>query len=147
MERSRTGLFFAVLLLCGCSTTVERDGPGKRRAPTDVADAVPKVEAKSKYGNPASYEVLGKRYYTLKTAAGFSQRGVASWYGEKFHGRKTSSGEVYDMYKRLRHTKVCRYRRMLKSSISITSVARSLRLTTAVRFMTTASSICRTPRH
>jgi len=99
MERSRTGLFFAVLLLCGCSTTVERDGPGKRRAPTDVADAVPKVEAKSKYGNPASYEVLGKRYYTLKTAAGFSQRGVASWYGEKFHGRKTSSGEVYDMYK------------------------------------------------
>ena len=46
-----------------------------------------------------TYEVLGKRYRTLKTSAGFRERGIASWYGGKFHGRKTSSGEVYDMYK------------------------------------------------
>ena len=60
---------------------------------------MPRQETRSKYGNPESYVVLGQRYYTLKTAQGFSERGVASWYGKKFHGRKTSSGEIYDMYK------------------------------------------------
>ena len=53
---------------------------------------------KSKTGNPSSYVVAGKRYYVLDSADGFRQRGIASWYGKKFHGRKTSSGEVYDMY-------------------------------------------------
>jgi rare lipoprotein A len=53
---------------------------------------------KSKSGNPSSYVVAGKRYYVLDSADGFRQRGIASWYGKKFHGRKTSSGEVYDMY-------------------------------------------------
>lgn len=53
---------------------------------------------KSKSGNPSSYVVYGKRYYVLDSAAGFKQRGIASWYGKKFHGRKTSSGEVYNMY-------------------------------------------------
>jgi rare lipoprotein A len=42
--------------------------------------------------------VFGKRYYTLKSSQGFRERGVASWYGKKFHGRRTSSGETYDMY-------------------------------------------------
>lgn len=64
-----------------------------------VGDAVPKVEPLSKYGNPESYVVRGKRYYVLKGAKGFKQRGIASWYGQKFHGRRTSSGEAYDMYK------------------------------------------------
>jgi len=53
---------------------------------------------KSKTGNPSSYVVAGKRYYVLNSSDGFRQRGIASWYGKKFHGRKTSSGEVYDMY-------------------------------------------------
>lgn len=44
------------------------------------------------------YEVDGQRYLPLRDHQGFQQRGVASWYGQKFHGRKTSSGEVYDMY-------------------------------------------------
>ncbi len=44
------------------------------------------------------YEVDGKRYHPLRDHQGFKQRGVASWYGRKFHGRKTSNGEVYDMY-------------------------------------------------
>ena len=44
------------------------------------------------------YEVDGKRYQPLRDHHGFQQRGVASWYGRKFHGRKTSNGEVYDMY-------------------------------------------------
>ncbi|EDY86174.1 rare lipoprotein A [gamma proteobacterium HTCC5015] len=53
---------------------------------------------RSKYGNPASYEVMGKRYYVRPTACGFKQRGIASWYGPGFHGKRTSSGEVYDMH-------------------------------------------------
>lgn len=44
------------------------------------------------------YEVDGLRYQPLRDHRGFQQRGVASWYGKKFHGRKTSNGEVYDMY-------------------------------------------------
>ncbi len=53
---------------------------------------------KSKSGNPSSYVVFGKRYHVLDSADGFVQRGIASWYGTKFHGRKTSSGEVYSMH-------------------------------------------------
>ncbi len=53
---------------------------------------------RSKTGNPSSYVVFGKRYYVLDSAHGFVQRGVASWYGKKFHGRKTSSGEIYNMH-------------------------------------------------
>jgi rare lipoprotein A len=49
-------------------------------------------------GNRSPYEVLGKTYYVLPTEAGYSQRGIASWYGEKFHGHKTSNGEIFSMY-------------------------------------------------
>jgi rare lipoprotein A len=48
----------------------------------------------------APYEVHGKRYYPLSTSAGFVQRGLASWYGRKFHGRLTANGERYNMYGR-----------------------------------------------
>ncbi|QFY91104.1 septal ring lytic transglycosylase RlpA family protein [Magnetovirga frankeli] len=44
-----------------------------------------------------TYVVFGKRYYTLKSSAGFVERGIASWYGPQFHGKKTSNGEVFDM--------------------------------------------------
>jgi len=63
-----------------------------------VPDAVPRVEPKSRYGNPASYEVFGRRYYTKTDAGDHVERGLASWYGKQFHGRRTSSGEPYDMY-------------------------------------------------
>lgn len=93
-----------ILGLTACSTVVERQPaqtkpatPAAPRVPA-TADAVPRAEVPSKYGNPESYEVFGQRYYTLKTAAGYTERGIASWYGDKFHGRKTSSGEIYDMY-------------------------------------------------
>ena len=60
-----------------------------------------------RYGNPSSYVVFGKRYYTLPSSHGFSERGIASWYGKKFHGRKTSSGEIYDMHQMTAaHTKL-----------------------------------------
>ena len=63
-----------------------------------IPDAVPKVEPRSRYGNPESYVVFGQRYRVLDSAKGFRERGRASWYGTKFHGRRTSSGEPYDMY-------------------------------------------------
>ena len=59
---------------------------------------VPKVEPRSRYGNPSSYVVFGKRYYTFPESDGYVERGIASWYGKKFHGRRTSSGEPYNMY-------------------------------------------------
>jgi rare lipoprotein A len=49
-------------------------------------------------GNRSPYTVLGQTYHVLATEQGYSERGVASWYGEKFHGHKTSNGEVFDMY-------------------------------------------------
>ena len=52
----------------------------------------------SNNGNPSSYVVYGKRYYVMDSAEGFTERGIASWYGRKFHGRRTSSGEVYNMH-------------------------------------------------
>ena len=53
---------------------------------------------RSARGNPPYYEVFGQRHYVLDSAAGYRSTGVASWYGEKFHGRSTSSGEPYDMF-------------------------------------------------
>ena len=63
-----------------------------------VKDAVPQVQSRSRYGNPSSYVVRGKRYHTLANSLGYSERGIASWYGTKFHGHRTSSGDIYDMY-------------------------------------------------
>lgn len=82
-------------LLPGCSSTVDKDFEPDL---SGIKDAVPKYEPKSKYGNPKSYVVFGKRYRTKSSSKGHVERGLASWYGKKFHGRKTSSGERYDMY-------------------------------------------------
>src|SRR5690606_7777406 len=56
------------------------------------------VEPRSRYGNRSPYTVLGKSYSVLDTPAGYVEQGIASYYGNKFHGRRTSSLEVYDMY-------------------------------------------------
>ena len=64
----------------------------------EIPDAVPASVSPSKYGNPDNYEVFGKTYYVKDSAEGFQQKGIASWYGNKFHGQRTSSGEDYDMY-------------------------------------------------
>ena len=66
--------------------------------PDGIEDAVPRAEPLSKYGNPRSYVVEGKIYRTLRSSRNFNERGVASWYGEEFDGKRTSSGEPYDMY-------------------------------------------------
>jgi len=73
------------------------DGP-----PPDVShlpEPVPTVEPRSLYGNKSPYTVLGRTYSVLPTARGYDERGIASFYGSKFHGYKTSSLEDYDMYK------------------------------------------------
>lgn len=61
-------------------------------------DAIPKEEPPSPYGNPPSYHVMGQTYHVMDSAQGYKEEGIASWYGTKFHGRRTSSGEVYDMF-------------------------------------------------
>ena len=77
----------------------EQDGPPTRNLnAADIEDAVPRYEPPSQYGNPASYVVSGRRYFVMDNAQGYVARGTASWYGTKFHGKRTSSGEPYDMY-------------------------------------------------
>ena len=78
----------------------DRDGP-LPDPPADllkVPDAVPRIEAIRIGGPNKPYEVLGERYEPLAFDAVYADRGLASWYGRKFHGRPTSSGEVYNMY-------------------------------------------------
>jgi len=98
-------LMLLLLVLEGCGTmSAMRDyyrQDGGPIQPVDVAsipDAEPKIEPHSKYGNPSSYVVDGERYYVLSSSSGYVKRGIASWYGTKFHGQRTSSGEPYDMY-------------------------------------------------
>ena len=92
----------ALLALWSCSVDpiIESD---QDAAPEDIdvsmiADAVPRHEPYSKYGNPRTYTVAGHSYSVMKDSRGYVERGIASWYGTKFHGRRTSSGEPYDVY-------------------------------------------------
>ena len=88
--------FVPALIIAACSTTTTRwEEPepkvlDEQTAATDLP--------RSKWGNPPFYEVYGQRYTVMPTSQGYSERGVASWYGKKFHGRSTSSGERYDMH-------------------------------------------------
>ncbi|MEW8505678.1 MAG: septal ring lytic transglycosylase RlpA family protein [Candidatus Thiodiazotropha sp.] len=110
---ARNSLLTAIIAVVGmalisaCSTgrvarVSTQDGISHRHPPPAnieaIPDAVPKAEPRSRYGNPESYVVFGKRYHTLDDYKGYSERGIASWYGSKFHGQRTSSGETYDMY-------------------------------------------------
>ncbi|MBB3140096.1 septal ring lytic transglycosylase RlpA family protein [Halomonas organivorans] len=66
---------------------------------SQVPNAEPRVEPRSRAGNRSTYRVWGKTYHVLDDASGYVHRGTASWYGKKFHGYATSNGEIYDMYK------------------------------------------------
>ena len=78
---------------------LEGDGPGADAPanPDATPDAVPKAEPLHPYAN-RQYAALGKTYTPLTVTGNYKKRGIASWYGKKFHGQRTSSGEVYDMY-------------------------------------------------
>jgi len=95
----RLAIISIILLLTACTTGVITDsGPSVSIDVSGIPNATPRNEALSRGGNPSSYVVFGKRYFVLQSAEGFNERGVASWYGNKFHGNKTSNGEIYDMY-------------------------------------------------
>jgi len=88
-------------LLVSCASVRPGDGPprsGSNIPPDLPADAIPRDDPRSRYGNGPIYEVFGKTYRVMESSYNYRERGVASWYGKKFHGRKTSSQEPYDMY-------------------------------------------------
>jgi rare lipoprotein A len=75
------------------------DGPPNVPFDVDaIPEPVPKDEPLARYGNHSPYSVFGKRYKVLPRRSGYVERGTASWYGTKFHGRLTSTREPYDMY-------------------------------------------------
>lgn len=96
------GLLALCLLLAACGRDLIRerpDGPpAERLDPDRIEQPDPRPEPRSAYGNHSPYEVLGRTYRVMPEAAGYRERGIASWYGTKFHGRPTSSGEPYDLY-------------------------------------------------
>ncbi len=93
------------LVVAGCATRApapppQTDGPQARLPldPMQIPDALPVLEPIRQGGPNKPYAVLGETYTPLPSGAALSERGLASWYGRKFHGRRTASGERYDMY-------------------------------------------------
>jgi rare lipoprotein A len=94
-------LAISLLAISACGgNKIKGDGPpsGSSRIPDMRGEVIPRPEPRSRYGNGPVYEVLGKRYTVMPSSAGYQERGVASWYGKKFHGNLTSNREPYDMY-------------------------------------------------
>ncbi len=97
MRRS-AAVLAAVLVLTGCGVFgYPGQAPAPTAAPSGTAPSAPAREPRPTRGNRPEYEVFGVRYRVLDSAEGYDETGVASWYGEEFHGRSTSSGEPYDM--------------------------------------------------
>ena len=97
----RTFILFAATMLSACGP-LHRQDSAPSHIPVDpgsVADAIPRAEPRSRYGNPVSYKQFDKTYTLLKSCKGYKMQGGASWYGTKFHGQRTSSGETYDMFR------------------------------------------------
>ena len=104
-----SGLILSLLILNLAACSSPSSGPNYRyhlrqdKAPcfrinaNRIPNAVPRAEPLSKRGNPKSYVVFGRRYYVMKSAKGYHARGIASWYGMKFHDFKTSNGETYNV--------------------------------------------------
>jgi rare lipoprotein A len=78
--------------------TVLQDGAPKKQKSLNFKEAVPVSEPISRYGNPTEYYVDGKTYQVMRNSHRYKARGIASWYGTKFHKQRTSSGEPYNMY-------------------------------------------------
>jgi rare lipoprotein A len=92
------------LVIAGCASRAPapagRDGPPERPPPglESVPDARPRIEPLRQGGPNKPYEVLGRRYVPMTSDLPLAETGLGSWYGRKFHGRPTASGETYDMY-------------------------------------------------
>lgn len=104
MTRKILPVLIVAVWLAGCGTMrgggyYQNDGPPKRSQVdlSSIAEPTPRPEPRSESGNDP-YIVFGKTYYPLREAKDYRERGIASWYGKKFHGKRTSSGEPYDMY-------------------------------------------------
>lgn len=97
MRNRFEGRLTLLLVLLGATGCFRVNTPRAARAALPP-DAEPRQEYKSCLGNPAFYDELGVRYRVLETSRDYVQRGIASWYGDPFHGRTTSAGETYDMY-------------------------------------------------
>jgi rare lipoprotein A len=101
----RQWAFFALLALAGCGSTPEKGGYYKDDGPQAnppanldrIPDAVPRAEPLNKFAN-RPYKALGREYVPMTSVQPYRERGSASWYGKRYHGQKTSSGETYDMY-------------------------------------------------
>jgi len=94
----RIVITLALLLLASCGGKVRDGAPDRDIDVSRVPDAVPRQEPITRAGNKSPYKVLGKTYHVLPSFKNYRARGLASWYGTKFHGRLTSNGEPYDMY-------------------------------------------------
>lgn len=90
------------LLIAGCSSLIpgeQKDSaPATRLDPNKIEDAVPRDDLITRAGNTSPYTVLGKTYTVMDKGDNYIERGVASWYGTKFHGRPTANGEKYSLY-------------------------------------------------
>lgn len=93
MKKTLTLILIVLISLAGCARI-------RTYIPPAPAPEVLPLPPTKKGTIPQSYEVNGQRYYPLPDSSGFVQYGMASWYGRKFQGRRTSSGEIYDMYKK-----------------------------------------------
>lgn len=103
LNKSQYLILLTAFLLQACSTSsrykIHNDhGPADPVDVSNVRNAIPKNEVRSKYGNPKNYKVLGKWYSVRESSTGYKEKGISSWYGKKFHGHRTSSGETYNMY-------------------------------------------------
>ena len=101
MPLMRLAAGIALCLLAGCASPPRpKDGPPARVPPglERLPNATPRVEAIRPGGPNKPYEVFGVRYVPLAADAPLQEQGLASWYGTRFHGQPTSSGEIYDMF-------------------------------------------------
>jgi len=100
----------SIAILTACTSTTPQIAPVRTAQPVDgvpsggtakislIPEPVPRHESRGKYGNHSPYQVRGKTYEVMKTGRGYTQEGIASWYGSKFDGKRTSSWELYSPY-------------------------------------------------
>lgn len=97
-------VLMSLVFLGGCATSsryqLDKDmGPSGEVDLSHIAEPVPVATQPGRRGNKSPYKVFGKSYHVMASGKGYIEEGIASWYGKKFHGYKTSNGEIYDMYR------------------------------------------------